>query len=482
MWNGYFYKIQDSWVPSLFWAPRWFSANGYGTLTDFIETPDLRNESSAGTFDVPTSSVVPSGWVNTTSTALTGSLIQRFFETFVNEREFINSILTATMLTRQMFFDVSEPEYAWIVEVLDPVDTLYVLTSNGSALVQRAHSDLELFYSADWRWKQEKTCVLLYGLDIQHLTDTTEVASVPTDWHYLDALNLSSTGSLVYMEHPYTKNWFPIHPLNIRSDGFTNFYYDGTIRFRAHSPRAKQLLEEVYVNVNGEQKTARRIPLFNSIDEKALYFHLSRRYGETNETLGQTLLNTSWFGGQTHRKLRSFLSAALRQGQIITVAASASSFTIPVTATGFAIRNIDPWVYLTESLQTIEDPSDSSQSYYTMYASGELGCGYLRGVETSFTNVSGYITYNSYTDFVQGNPLIRWKLPYYTSNASTVFLTENFPHEVPSLKIYFASKVDVVRATEASLKRSFNRTSPIFRWSRSSDGAEVLSGLAEFDF
>lgn len=363
MWNGYHYNIQDSWTPSLFWAPRWFSANGYGTLTDFIEPPDSRSALVSGSFVIPVSSVVPSSWVLTSaSPSLSGSLLQRFFEVFVNEKEFLSSVLVATMLTRQMFFDVSEPEYGWLVESIDPIDTLSIQTTNGTALIKRAESDLELFYSGDWRWKQDKTWVLICGLDIQQLTDTTSGS-----WHFIDSINRSSSASLLYMEHPVTKNWFPIHPLNIRSDGFSNYYYNGNIRFRSNSPRATKLLEEVTVYINGEQKSARRTSLFNTVDEKAMYFHLSRRYGETNETLGQTILNTSWFQGQTHRKLRSFLSAALRQGQLVTIAASASSFSIPATATGFAIKNINPWIYTSEALNVVDAPISANSSIPTIF-------------------------------------------------------------------------------------------------------------------
>jgi hypothetical protein len=475
MWNGYYFNIQDSWTSPLIWAPRWLGANGYGTLTDFIEPPDVRTSTLSGIFTAPSTTTIPPSWLFSAVNASTsGNLLQKFFEVFVNEKEYLFAPLVSLQLTRQMFFDIADPQFAWIVESTDPVNTLTVLASS-QITVRRAESDLELFYSGDWRWKQEKNIVLIYGLDIQALVDT-----VSGYWHFIDSTNLVSSGACFYMEHPHTKNWFPIHPMKVRSDGFTNFYYNGTIRFRGSSARAAKLLEEVTVYVNGKQKLARRIPLYNSVDEKALYFHLSRRYGETNEELGETLLKASWYRGQTYRKCRSYLSAALRTGQLISVAASASSFTLPATATGFAVRNINPWVYVTESLVY---PTSGTNSFYTMYASGDLNCGYVRQIKTDFTSVSGVITFNTYVDNSIDIPYIHWKIPYFTQiSTGTVTLSENFPHEVPNLVVLLSSKVDVTEASLATLKKSFNRTSPTFKWSRDSLPQEVIFGLADFDF
>lgn len=485
MWNGYYANIQDSWTTPLLWAPRWFDANGYGTLTDYITPPDYRSS--------VVSAYVASSFLQLSSVAIPATsgvnILQRFFEVFVNEKEYLFPALTSTSFSRQFFFDISEPQFGWVLESQTPAIEIAVNTSSGSAVITRANSDLDLFYSGQWRWKQENTCILIYGLDIQDLVDTKD----SNNWHFVDGNNLTipttsiiSIGadrfnSMLYMEHPVTKNWSPLHPGKLRVDAFTGFNYDGTIRFRSNSSREARILEEVLVYVDGKSVLARRVQLFNSVDEKGLYFNLSRRYGETNEEFAETLIRAAWFRGQTYRKLRSSLSAALRVGELTTVSASASSFSIPASATGYQVRNIDPWIYTTEQLNN--PVSGSTTLFRTIFASGDISCGYVRQLKTDFTSSSGIITFDTYIDNTIDRPTIDWKIPFFTETGSTVLITENFPHEVPDLILFLPSKVDVIRPSTQILRKSFNKTSPCFKWRRFSvENQEIITGLANFDF
>lgn len=485
-WSGYYYKLQDSWTEPLLWCPRWFNANGYATLTDYVSSLDTRVQTTLSLTSA-TSSIIPQSWLLTTSTPTSGNLLQRFFEVFVNEKEFSLPALNSVRQTRQGFFDITQPLFAWLVESIDPVETLTVAVGSGTVSVSRAKSDLELFYSAEWKWKQDNTNVLIYGLDIQSLEDQRYTAQ--NNWHAANGFDLAHTaeevtGDIVlsntlFVEHPETKNWFPYDPSKIREDGFLGLIYAGALRLRIGSLHAAETLPTVIVFINGEKKLARRVQLYNSVDEKGNLFNLSRRYEESNLNFGRAILKSAWFRGQTHRKVKSTISASIRQGTLTTVAASANSFTVPASAKGYIVRNIDPWSYTSEILTY--QVSGTTDQFYTMYASGEIGQGYVRQLSTSFTSVSGRVSFDTYVNNKIDRPLVNWKLSYLTQTGSTVTLTDNFPHEVPSLIVFFPAKVEVNRPSTLTLKKSFNKTSPKFKWDRYYE-TETITGLATFDF
>jgi hypothetical protein len=475
MWKGYYYKIEDNWTPLLNWLPRWFSANSYPDIYDSVSYPNTRSALVSAVFYSPASSSLPSEWILPSATYSTsGSLYQKLFEIFVNEKEYLFPALNSAMFVSQLFFDVSEPQFAWIVESLDPVDSVKVSTASGFIDVIPAISELDLFHSANWRWKQQGSYVLIYGLDIQSLVDT-----VVSGWHYIDGTNRIASGSMVYMEHPNSKNWIPIHPSTLASDGFANIYYNDTVRFRGMSSRAAKLLEQVVVKVNGVDKVARRVPLYNSVDEKALLFGLTRRYGEDNKELGETILKASWFRGQNKTKSTSFISASLRQGQIFSIASSASSFSIPASSTDYSILNLHRWYYKRELL---EPDVDSTNYYRSSVVSGGISCGYFEEIKTQFTSSSGLILFDTFTNNSIDRPYIDWRIDYFSANASTLFISDNYAHKPENLTVYFPSRVKIPIPSTKTYVKSFNRTSPAFKWHRDAVEAEVLTGLAVFDF
>jgi len=101
MWNGYYYKIEDSWVPPLYWAPRWLDANSYPTLTDYIEPPSNRVSLNTATFYAPSGSVIPYEWkLDEAVPSKDGSLMQKFFELFINEKQFAFNPLHSAVLAK----------------------------------------------------------------------------------------------------------------------------------------------------------------------------------------------------------------------------------------------------------------------------------------------------------------------------------------------------------------------------------------------
>jgi hypothetical protein len=113
---------------------------------------------------------------------------------------------------------------------------------------------------------------------------------------------------------------------------------------------------------------------------------------------------------------------------------------------------------------------------------GALEVGTGTNNTTIYNTASGIVSFSSFVDPSIDLPLVDWFVPIYSSNASSVFITENYADDIDNFVVLFSSRVDVIEASEEVLKKSFNRTSPAFRWHRDRILPEVLTGLAVFDF
>jgi len=209
-----------------------------------------------------------------------------------------------------------------------------------------------------------------------------------------------------------------------------------------------------------------------------MLFNLSRRSYESNSSLGETILKASWFRGQSYRSSKSFLSAALRSADVSTIAASSSAYSFSASTLGIEARNINKTIYIREQL--LPAPSGTTQ-FLTRVVSSVYGCAYIKGMETSFTVASGLVTFNTFTDNTTDRPVIDWVIPLLQETASALYLTSNFPHEVPDLVLLSSRKVNVLRPSTQILKESFDRTSPSLKW-KSYPVYNDSTGLAIFDF
>lgn len=476
MWNGYYYKVYDSWTSPLYWCPRWMTFNGYPYLTDHVDLPENRVSFSNTAYSGPSSGMLNSISLLTSSMAATGSLFQKLFETFVNEKEYLLPALLTATLSRQLYFDISNPTYAWIVENSTRATKVEVYVASGSGAVLHeitpADSDLSLFYGAEWKWKQQDNIILLTGMDLHPLAST-----VSGGWVFIDDLEWAASGACFFVEHPYTKNWSPLHISKVREDGLSGYYFSDNIRFRAYSSKIAQDLDTFSVRIDGELKTARRVQLQNSVDEKALFVGLKRRAEETNATLGNTILNVSWFRGQNERKFKAGISAALRQGELQTISASASAFTFPASTVDFVVRDIEKTIYSTETLYA----QASGNGYYTRIEDPSYGTAFVRDLETTFTSASGIIEFDTYINNVIDRPVIDWKLPYYTQSGSTVTITDNYPHEAQDFVVFFTKKVDIVQMDTYAKKKAYS-ISPTRKWRHFVNYEEIPKGLGQFDF
>jgi hypothetical protein len=473
MQSGFYYKLLDAWTLPLYNLPRWFSVNGYPTLTDSIDLPPLTAFSTL----TPAPTAFLQTALSTVADPASGSLLQKLFNVFTYEKEQLLVALTSCYLSRCFYWDASDPEFAWVVAHNEEVEVVQIQPASGSLVtLEKANSELDLFTNPQWSWFKFDDSIAIYGLDIQEQDTENRVG----DWQFLSDDGKWNPASCVYFLHPNTKNWIPRHPTQVRSDGFLGFNYNGVTKVRTCFPGAADSLGEVEVYVNEVSKTAQRASLWNSLDEKGLWINVSRRDSELNSEYAQVLLFANWFGGQSRRGTRNFLSAAFRGGTLLTVPATSTSFTVPASSTGYEVRNISQYSYVEESL---DRNSDDTVNYRTIYDSPDMGSLFVRGINTEFSSASGVIIPDTYSDNYIDRPRMDWRLNYWTESGSTVTLSSNLPENIPDLVVYLPENVEVEDPSIAVLKKSFNRSSPIFRW-RSfipiSDLVEA-SGLATFD-
>lgn len=413
-----------------------------------------------------------------------GNILQIIFENCVFEMEKMRPTLTSLFLSRGNYFDTSDPEFAWTFEQTTPLDTLKAqLTDYTYVNITKADGDLDFFMSGDWRWAQNNNNIFIYGIGLQ----PQDSEDRDTDnWQFISSLELYTSGSILFMEHPYTRHWIPVHPTQVREDGLLDINFDHPIRLRTGLSTAWEDLDYCTVLADGVVKYARRIPLWNSLDEKGLWSGLERRDNESNLQFAPFILWSNWFStGQTKLDIQNYLSNYLRTSTLISVDREDSSFSVPSDAVSYTIMGEKQYRFFTED--PLNPDPDNSIYFRSKVASGELGCLYINGRETSYSLPgSSKILPERFIDSNYDYGYIRWRETFWTESGSTVVFSPNFTTQGPELQILFAKKVRVDDPDDITLKRSFNRTSPTFRW-RSLISFEDLreinsvSGLAEFE-
>lgn len=414
----------------------------------------------------------------------TTSLLQSLVENVVFEESRSSPSLLSVLLSKSLFFDTADPEYAWVVESFDQVDTLQVkLTDSTYANVQEALGPLDLFWGANWKWLQDGTSVLIYGLDLQPQDSENRGTN---NWQFISASATYTSGCPIFYEHPFSRHWIPIHPTNIRSDGLLRVNYTDTLRLRTRFSGAGRDLDSFTVRINGEDKIARRVNLWNSLDEKGMWSGLERRDGESNEDYSKYILWSNWFSrNQTKESLQNYLSVYLRTALVNSISVGSTGFSIPSDAEGYSIKDMKQYRYVLEN--PLNRSTDDNSNFRTRIASGDLGCFYLNTRETSFTQGgSSLIIPDAFIDNYVDYGFINWRVRYWSEQASAVVFTTNFFNQGDDLTVLFPRKVRVVDPDEAALKRSFNRTSPVYRWRSIVDEEAInelnkIAGLAVFD-
>ena len=460
--HAYSYKTYDFWTPPLRKAPRWMSFNLYQDLADYPEqangTHTLDTTSSIAS---PSSSYLPTDWIGSSSTPTSGSNFQKFFEIFTEGVEAIYRNQDTILKQGLKVFSLGEPVYLWKVEIEDRIDTVRQrLTDLSYRTILKANSEYDLFNGGDWNWWLYADTLYLAGFDL--IESVTESIS---GWHYVqDQVKWDNSNSL-FLEHPSSKVWINYSPEEVGSDGFIGLYAPSVsgCRVRSRHSAAASALDTVIVEINGKEYTATRINVWNSLDNHGLLNGNERRDGENNSTYANSHLYLNWFSGQTRRSFLSYLSAALRTAQFTTLSSSASTFTLPASSTGFALRDLPERYYLRETL--VADPA-ATNLYKTRFTDPQLGTGFLNNVRTAITNVSG----NVFTTGVDSNNRfdnlnVDWKFTIWTQTSSTVTLNSVVQKVVQEeLDVLYCFDVDLPITENSVLKKSFSRSYPLKKW------------------
>ena len=334
------------------------------------------------------------------------------------------------------------------------------MCDSGYQEIIEAKDSLDLFYSAQWKWKQQDNILFVYGLDLQSQTSTTK-----NSWEFLQTNTALGTGSTFYIEHPATKNFYPILRSDIRlEDGWLGFQSQN-LRIRYHYLPQSSLLS-VTLRVNGQPLNARRTTIYNSLDAKALWVGISRKENELNGTLAEALIKCGRYRGQTKRGAEAWLSSALRTSTRLSLNSSTTGFTY---TNNYFILNHNKVSYEQEYID---------QDHRTFYNSPDYGQLFLGNVYVDFTLSSSGLSIPAYT--TNSSKLkATWKINYWDDSNHTVIFNSNYDKQ--AVEYLVTSKVNIDIADQVKLADNFNQKSPLLRWQRVFPNTR-LSGLAVFDF
>lgn len=478
MWGAYFHKIADNWTPAISWAPRWFSANSYPTLNDQVLVPAVSGFSITRTWVAPVTGAIPVSWTLTSHTpSTTGSVLQGFFEAITLEKQKAFLGLTSNFLIASRHMDTAEPSWVWLVDYDVPIEHLEVSVSGMWVEIPQSLGLNDLFTRGEWSWFGRGRQAVLFGFDLQQTTTQRRV----DNWQFLSSASTWSSGEVLYFEHPNSRSWIPIHPLSLRGDGLLYFTHTTTGWVRTHYTPAVSALSTVRVRINQEvEYDARRVDVWNSVDNRALVQGITRRDLELNGPLAQSVLVVNWFGGQTMEGMRDAISGHLRQGTLGTYTAQ-GTLTFPASSTGYSIRDFPQYSYVSEVM--VAEPNNYTE-FHTRYSTPDLGCVFLnqRKVDHSTLTSSGTLTLDTVYDNKLARPVAFWRVNNWTSTASSVTFTSNVPSTTPDVTVYFARRVRVNSPGGFTMRKSFLRRSPSYRWNSSQDVFENgVRGLANFE-
>jgi len=458
-WSLFSPKIRDAWTPAVGRSPRWFSSNSYPDLDTLPEIPEL-SSNPVGTFTVPSASgVVPFSWSLSADTFLKpSSTFQALFFLMNEERALMNLSLKSLYYTRALGFDLAEPDFAWYVSNVNSELPIYVQTSSGYVELQSATSTNTLIYSNKWSYQKSGQEVLLNGFGL--LESSTIVVS---GWHFAASGSVFDSTTLIHFKNPTTQTWIPLHPTEVRSDGFLGFSSTEECAVRSYSRDAAARLTTLNLLTDGKIYTADLVPLWTSIDEKALWFGLKRKQHESSAQLAERVLGCSWFAkDQSIESTRNAISSSLGLSNISVSERHTGSTSASSGFNYVSLRNIDK-IQTAREMLTV-DENDIIRTRYYEPRRGTVFCG-----DYSYEAVasSGIVTVIDYTHRYGDYLYADWTLYVYTSSSSAITFTANMPLEGPDYITLSTRDVEVDNTSGADLIDCFDKTWPGFRWQSS---------------
>lgn len=454
-------RLLGRWTHGLAYLPRWLDSNGYPTMGDPLTYPgDTAWVGPTPAISLPNNGKIPFEWVQTSNPPDTsGRVLESILEAVAAESLHIQNAIVATSFSQSLAFDTAEPDYGWLVEVSKVASIVEIqLTDDTWHEIPYADSELALFWSGGWGWRQETGSILIAGLET--VPQTTNSRS--TEWQFIGRQDLWEATAPLFLEHPDSKNWLPLHPAYIRSDGFLGYLYSGTISLRSRLSDVIKWMETVNVRIDGLELTARRVSLSNTLDDVGLWCRQARRDGESNSLYGEYLLWSQWFAGGTSRQfLKNQLSIALRTASTMTISAGDTEFDLAPGATGYSIRDREQFSYVLETNLT----PDGDQLFRSVLADPTNGAAIYRGRPVAVTaQGSGLFSLDTDTVSNADRPDVYWVLDFWSENNRHIAFTENMDNGTDELFVLVTSKVDADLASEAGFKKSFASKGNMLKW------------------
>lgn len=456
-WSLFSPRINDAWTPAIGRSPRWFTANAYNDSYYELDTPELQENSPTGISLTPTASgVIPFSWtVSNTAEISPSSTLQSLFFSLAEEQNAVRLLMETAYLSRAFNFDIAEPDRAWYVSGVNEDSDLYVETSSGFVALSPAPSLNNLLYDSKWSYYKKDGEILLSGFGVQESPTT-----VIDGFQFISSGSVWDSTSLSYYRHPATQSWIPFHPSNIRSDGFLGITHSGSGFFRSIDRLAINNLPVVNLRTAGVDYEATLVPLWTSVDEKALWFGLQRLQYESSVNLMKRLLACSWFSrDQSTESIRNAISSSLDLSFIDLASRSSNGLVVDSGYDFVSLRNIEPIQTITESLIV-----NGSGHILTSYFKPKRGTVFCQGIPYVATAASGVVSIENYT-YKKGHILTaQWVLDVYTSTGSAITFTENMPEEGPDYVVLHSKGVQVLPPDTTLLSQAFDETWPGFSW------------------
>ena len=501
-WDNFYYKFLDKWSPPVGMFPRWFAANGYPTLADPVDVPDLNafvvspvasgalhftfQESNSvlvtGTvlpsFTSASSGLFPFTWLPPYAVQqTTGSTIQAFFDVIEHEKQALKIASKSLWGAKSFYADRSEIQFGWYLTYPTPIYKLELALSDGHRVeLAPATSEIDLFYGHAPTWKQVGNQILITNLDVLNNVATNLASG---GFLFINYTNIWDPETLTFIQHPSSQQWIPLHPSEVREDGMLPFYYQGSINVRSRFPAAATSLSVINLYVNGESDTAQLVDLRTNMDTLGLIFGLRKLPNEPNANYFESILAASWFMGQTKDNVRSYLSTYFRTSTYNYTTPAVTSIAIPSGSSGY-----DMLIKKRQYVSEVEVPQfiNGSYDFTSRVASPDYWCAFIdnREVALNLVDTNTY-QFDTHVPFFVNNSYVNWKTTVWTASATSINFTPNWNTESSErVDVLFSSKVTVNDPSLPSQKISFNKHSPALRWQSQTIYVDEVYGSASF--
>jgi len=473
-WSLQYTELLDSWSPPLERLPRWFSCNSYTSINEPQFLPEFSTVPATSTLTLATSGAVPISWVlSEPSREESSNNFQKLLGSIFTEFQYLLPSLQSLYLTRGGGFDVVEPDTAWYASYPQTYTTIQAkLTDNSLYTINQVQSDLSLFTSPTWTYKQQNNEFLFYGLSLQEQVSESR----NTEWQYISNSTKFESTALSYWKHPYSGAWIPLLPSQVREDGLLGLKTNKNLYVRTLNRETAKSLDRVLLQFDNEDVYANRVALWNSVDDKGLLYLLKRFRNEDSLDLGNKLLATSWFSvDQRTSHLKNALAIAVGQYSVETLVPGATG-TVDSSYSGFTIAHTLQTETFLESRLTL----NSSGTLNSIYSDVVRGTAFIENNPYEVTNVSGVVTINGYSPSRLDNVSVYWVVDNWTASASGVTLHPNTYKNSSDFLLLKTKMVDVENNNKRQRIKAFKYW-PGLKWQINENIDNKVIGLGTFE-